>query len=169
MIAVGISPVSTVYIDVLTVLYDVAIAVITGYIVWFKTDKYMLHCEERNAYKREQQDYSRYLGRLCIRLRSFRGSDDQLKAFLLESIEDAPVRSTFRPYREDERPAFLEVGTVLEGVRSLLDDAEIDPNDLKVYADRLARARIAIVSMRLQQPKTRWLHLFGKPALASTQ
>lgn len=127
----------------------------------------MLHREERNAYKREQQDYSRYLGRLCIRLQSFRGSDDQLKAFLLESIEDASVRSTFRPYREDERPAFLEVGTVLEGVSSLLDDAEIDPNDLIVYADRLARARIAIVSMRLQQPKARWLHLFGKPALAS--
>ena len=30
MIAVSISPVSTIYLDVLTVLYDVAIAVITG-------------------------------------------------------------------------------------------------------------------------------------------
>lgn len=49
MIAVSISPVSTIYIDVLTVLYYVAIAVITGYIVWFNTDEYMLRREERNA------------------------------------------------------------------------------------------------------------------------
>lgn len=129
----------------------------------------MLRREERETYKREQQDYSRYLGRLCVLLRSFREPNDQLKALLLGSIEDAPVHPTFRPYREDERPVFLKVEAVLEEVRLSLDGEKINLNDLKAYAGRLAKARCEIVSMNLQQPKVHWFHLFGTPALASTQ
>ena len=169
MITFSINPANTININIIAVLYDVAIAFITGYLVWFKTDEYVRRREEREAYKRGQQDYSRYLGRLCVLLRSFRGPSDQLMTLLLESIEDAPVRSTFHPYREDERLVFLEVRTVLEEVRSSLDGGKVSPDNLKVCADKLDGVRNVIVSMRLQQPKARWFHLFGKPVLASTQ
>ena len=85
MITFSITPANTIDIDIIAVLYDVAIAFITGYLVWFKTDEYVRRREEREAYKRGQQDYSRYLGRLCVLLRSFRGPSDQLMTLLLES------------------------------------------------------------------------------------
>ena len=90
MAEITFMPINEISIDLVAVIYDFLLACLTGYIVWFKTDEYMLRREEREAFRREQQEYSRYLGRLCLMLKSFKQPDETIRYTIEDLLENAP-------------------------------------------------------------------------------
>ena len=171
MISVIFFPINSINIDLIAVLYDLAIAFLTGYIVWYKTDEYMLRRDEQKSYKKEQQEYSRYLGRICRILDSFRGPDDALRALALESIEDAPVRGTFKSYSPEQASVFSEISDIFLNIRNDIgyENHKIDVSQLKRYAASIGKLRVDILAFELVQPKVNPFHLVGKPATAANK
>ena len=79
MIEILSMPISEIRLDLVVVVYDLLLACLTGYIVWFKTDEFILRREERELFGREQQEYSRYFGRLCLKLKSYKQPDEAIR------------------------------------------------------------------------------------------
>lgn len=171
MISVIFSPINSINIDLVALFYDLATAFLTGYIVWYKTDEFMLRRDERESYKREQQEYSRYLGRICRILDSFRGPNDALRTLALESIEDAPVRDTFKPNSPNQASVFAEISDIFLNIRNDIgfEDHTIDVPQLKRHAASLGRLRVKILAFELVQPKVNPFHLVGKPATTANK
>lgn len=167
MIQILVSPIDSIQIDLIQCVYDVLIAVITGYLVWFKTDEFMQRRDERSRYQIEQQGYSRYISRVVSVVESLRGPNDYQRTYLLELLGDSPVRTTFRPITDEQRVVFKNVEGTLSALYDLLatEPHELDIVGLKRCAGELRRYRIALVSFRLDQPKTHWYHIAGKPAV----
>lgn len=167
MIRILVLPMGPIQIDLIQCLYDVLIAIITGYLVWFKTDEFMQRRDERSRYRIEQQEYSRYISRVVSVIESLRGPNDSQRTYLLELLGDSPVHTTFRPITDEQRVAFASVEGTLGVVYDSLsiESCSLDISGLKKHAGELRRLRIELVSFRLSQPKAHWYHIFGKPAV----
>ena len=167
MIRILVFPIGPIQIDLIQCLYDVLIAIITGYLVWFKTDEFMQRRDERSRYRIEQQEYSRYISRVVSVIESLRGPNESQRTYLLELLGDSPVHTTFRPITDEQHIAFASVEDALGVIYDSLSDESylLDISGFKKHAGELRRLRIELVSFRLSQPKAHWYHIFGKPAV----
>lgn len=146
-------------------IYDLAIAFLTGYIVWYKTDECMQRRDEVAQYRYEQQEYSRYLGRiknLANALAEGKVSGYEVK----NAIEDGPIRELFIAQQENEREVFNDIGNCLQEIKDLVSADNLDKNELGRATGGIIRNRIEILRFRLIQPHMNPVKIWGQPATA---
>lgn len=167
MAEITFMPINEISIDLVAVIYDFLLACLTGYIVWFKTDEYMLRREEREAFRREQQEYSRYLGRLCLMLKSFKQPDETIRYTIEDLLENAPVRQSFVFPNDQRTELFDSLDLCFGSIQACLTGKGHSYAELLKLTEDLSKYRREILSLRIQQPKVRFWKLWGKPSLAN--
>ena len=167
MIEILFIPISEIRVDLVAVVYDFLLACLTGYIVWFKTDEFMLRREERELFRREQQEYSRYLGRLCLKLKSYKQPNEAIRYSIEDLLENAPVRQSFVFSNDQYTELFDSLDLCFKAIQACLAGDAHSYTDLLKLSGDLSRYRKEILSIQIQQPKTHFWKLWGKPSLAN--
>lgn len=167
MLEIVFIPINEIRIDLVAVVYDFFLACFTGYIVWFKTDEYMLRREERELFRREQQEYSRYLGRLCVKLKSYKQPDEAIRYAIEDLLENAPVRQSFIFQDNRHSELFDSLDCCFGSIQACLASKTYSYPTLLELSRDLSRYREKILSLRIQQPRTHFWKLWGKPSLAN--
>lgn len=168
-INIFISDINSINIDLIALLYDIFIASITGYIVWFKTDEYMQRRDEREQFVREQQEYSRYLGRLNIKIRSYKHRNEYERLEIEDLLENEPIREVFVFETSPEKDTFYSLSIFFAQIQGCLNnDSGFQPTLLKISRE-ISKCRLELLSFRIKQPSVKIWKLWGRPALAKTQ
>lgn len=167
MIEILFMPISEIRLDLVAVVYNLLPACLTGYIVWFKTDEFILRREERKLFRREQQEYSRYLGRLCLKLKSYKQPDGAIRYTIEDLLENAPVRQSFVFSNNQYAEPFGSLNLCFKAIQACLAREAYSYTDLLKLSGDLSRYRKEMLSIQIQQPKTHFWKLWGKPSLAN--
>lgn len=160
------SGINSIHIDLIALLYDIFIASITGYIVWFKTDEYMQRRDERERFVREQQEYSRYLGRINIKIRSYKHKNEHERLEIEDLLENEPIREVFVFETSPEKDVFYSLNIFFAQIQGCLNsDSGFQPTLLKISRE-ISKCRMELLSFRIKQPSVKIWKLWGSPALA---
>lgn len=166
MLTFSFVPINEIQVDLVQLIYDIFLAVITGYIVWFKTDEYMQRRDEAARYTSEQQEYSRYLSRVCNAIDSFLAMGNANVFELQAVIDDAPIRVVFHFQTDEQREVFEAIGDNLTVVSELIHAKSPDQEKLRKPRSMLFKYRRDILHFRLKQPRVNPIQFWGKPATA---
>lgn len=137
-------------------IYDVAIALITGALVWFVTDRYMRNRDERQQFELEIQTVSRYLAELkvmvdCLAKIAAQSTYHQekfeyLSWMILRRIETAPLHRSFKGKSINGFSEILnEISEIETELKELLEKNEITDESLKRVAGKLYKCRHSLV------------------------
>ena len=160
-------PIETIRVDLIALAYDLLLACITGYVVWYKTDEYIQRRDERQQFTREQQEYSRYLGRINIKIRAYKRPDKLTRLEIEDLLENAPVREVFVFPDSPERDSFDTLDVCFAQIQGCLNkDSHCQPELLRISRD-ISKCRLGILSLQIKQPPTKVWKLWGKPSLAA--
>lgn len=166
MFEIAFSLIKTIASDLATVFYDVIIATITGYIVWYKTDEYMQRRTEKELYIQEQQAYSRYLGTINILIKHYDTGNKSLRIAIETLLEDEPIRSHFRPGSEQESAVFENISLLLSEIQGCLVVSKNVHIDLMKLSSKISKCRQQILSFSIEQPTVHYWKFWGAPATA---
>ena len=166
MFEIAFTLIKTITCGLATVLYDVIIATITGYIVWYKTDEYMQRRTEKELYIQEQQAYSRYLGTINILIKHYDTGNKSLRIAIETLLEDAPIRSHFRPSSEQESAVFEDISRLLSEIQGCLVVSKNMHIDLMKLSSKVSNCRRQILSFSIEQPAVQYWKFWGAPATA---
>lgn len=166
-IEVAVAPISGIHVDIVAMLYDLLLACVTGYIVWFKTDEYMQRRDERHSFYREQQEYSRYLGRINLRIKSYRHDDEISRLEIEDLLENEPIRNTFVFQGKPEQGIFTSLDIFFAQIQGCINESEPGQRAQLLRISReISKCRLELLGLRINQPPMRIWNLWGKPALA---
>lgn len=164
---VSFIPISSIRIDLVALVYDFFLALFTGYLVWYRTDEYMLRRDERARFVEEQQAYSRYLGVLNTKIKSFQPQNDIQRIDIEEWLENEPVRSAFLPYNSEIVKVFQQLHKLLCEIQALISSNDCTRVDLLKVSRGISCCRRLLLQYRIEQPKVKFWKIWGKYALAS--
>lgn len=160
-------PIDSIRIDVVAVVYDFMLALFTGYLVWYRTDEFMLRRDERNKFIEEQQAYSRYLGVLNTKIKSFDPENDAQRIDIEEWIENEPIRVAFLPSNKEISDVFLHLHELFNEIQAFISSKDNHYVDLMKISREISNCRRMLLLYRIEQPRVKFWKVWGKYTLAS--